>query len=359
MSYLRGPLTRNQIKGLMDPYKALQVPAALPAAAPAAVTAITAAPGATTASGGRPSLPPEVTQFFVPLRGRVDDTFYKPVLAGAAKVHFVDAKLKIDTTGSGMWMTPVTREAVPVDWEVADQVELAASDLDKEPATGTSFLELPPAASRAKSYVDWSRDFVDWLYRNQVLTLFRSPSTGLTSRVDETEQDFRIRATQVAREKRDDATEVLRKRYASKLDSLEQKLLKAQQTVAKQESQARQAQMNTAVSVGSTLLGALFGRRRGTTAINQAARGIGRSMDEGGDVGRAQETVRAVQQQISELEAELEQEVAALESKMDPVTETLETIEVRPKKANIDPQLVALVWAPYRRDEAGGSEPAW
>jgi prefoldin subunit 5 len=181
----------------------------------------------------------------------------------------------------------------------------------------------------------------------------------LTSRVDETEQDFRIRATQVAREKRDDATEVLRKRYASKLDSLEQKLLKAQQTVAKQESQARQAQMNTAVSVGSTLLGALFGRRRGTTAINQAARGIGRSMDEGGDVGRAQETVRAVQQQISELEAELEQEVAALESKMDPVTETLETIEVRPKKANIDPQLVALVWAPYRRDEAGGSEPAW
>jgi DNA-binding protein YbaB len=77
-------------------------------------------------------------------------------------------------------------------------------------------------------------------------------------------------------------------------------------------------------------------------------------MDEGGDVGRAQETVRAVQQQISELEAELEQEVAALESKMDPVTETLETIEVRPKKANIDPQLVRSCGHPTGETRLGG-----
>ncbi len=356
MSYLRGPLTRNQIKSLMDPYKAAQAPATAATAAPLAVTA---APPAGAATGGRPSLAPEIQQYFVPLRGRTEGIVYKPVLVGAAKVHFADAKLKVDATESGVWATPITAEAVPVDWEVAEPIEVAISDLDKEPVDGTGFIDLPVAAGRAKSYTDWTRDFVDWLYRNQVLQLYRSPSTGLTSRVAETEQDFRIRAAQAAREKRDEATAALRKRYAVKLDRLEEKLLKAQQTVAKQESQARQAQMNTAVSVGSTLLGALFGRRRGTTAISQAARGIGRSVDEGGDVGRAQETVRSVQQQIAELEAELEQEVATLESKIDPVTETLETLEVRPKKTSIDPQLVALVWAPYRQEEAGPATPAW
>ncbi len=356
MSYLRGPLTRNQIKSLMEPYKATQPAVEAPVAAPVAAAA---APAATAAAGGRPSLPPEIRQLFVPLRGRTEGTVYKPVLLGAAKVHFADSKLKIDTVQSGVWVTSITNDAVPVDWEVADRIDLTASDLDKEPLDGPSFIELPPAASRARSYTEWSRDFVDWLYRNQNLPVLRSPSTGLISKVGETEQDFRIRALQVARELRDEETVALRKRYATKLDSLEQKLLKAKQTVAKQESQARQAQMNTAVSVGSTLLGALFGRRRGTTAISQAARGIGRSMDEGGDVGRAQETVRSVEQQISELEAELQQEVAALESKIDPVTETLDTIEVRPKKTGIDPQLVALVWAPYRRDESGVSVPAW
>lgn len=87
----------------------------------------------------------------------------------------------------------------------------------------------------------------------------------------ETEQEFRIRTAHAVREQRDTAVAALRKRYESRLDSLEQRLLKAQQTVAKQESQARQAQVNTAVTVGSSLLGALFGNRRSSTAINQAA----------------------------------------------------------------------------------------
>lgn len=358
MSYLCGPLTRTQIKSLMDPYKARQAPTAVAAPSSAAVTSA-AAPAVAQTAGSRPSLSPEIVQYFVPLRGRTEGTFYKPLLVGAARVHFTDTKFKIDTTVSGVWATPITQEAVPVDWETAGKIDLAVSDLDKEPVTGTSFAELPPAANRAKSYVDWRRGLVDWLYRNQTLQLFSSPSTRLVSRVGETEQEFRIRTAHAVREQRDTAVAALRKRYESRLDSLEQRLLKAQQTVAKQESQARQAQVNTAVTVGSSLLGALFGNRRSSTAINQAARGIGRSMGEGGDVGRAQESARAVQEQINKLESELEQEIAALESKMDPVSETLETIEIRPKKTNIDPQLVALTWAPYRRNDTGGSEPAW
>ena len=78
----------------------------------------------------------------------------------------------------------------------------------------------------------------------------------------------------------------------------------------------------------------------------QAVRAAGRAAKEYSDVGRADETVEMVDQQLQELNAQFEAEVAALDSKVDPTTEVFETITVRPKKTGISVQLVALGWKP-------------
>jgi hypothetical protein len=66
MSYLRGPLTRAQIKTLMDTRRG-----AAPAGATTAAPAKSARPATAAATGGseRPLLPPDVPQHFVPPRG--------------------------------------------------------------------------------------------------------------------------------------------------------------------------------------------------------------------------------------------------------------------------------------------------
>jgi hypothetical protein len=51
-----------------------------------------------------------------------------------------------------------------------------------------------------------------------------------------------------------------------------------------------------------------------------------------------------VAQELAGLNAQFAAEVAALESKVDPATEVLEPIVVRPKKTAITVQLVALGW---------------
>src|SRR5262245_64250507 len=97
-----------------------------------------------------------------------------------------------------------------------------------------------------------------------------------------------------------------------------------------------QAGVQTAISVGATVLGALFGRKAiSATTIGKAttaARTAGRTMKQAGDVGRAKETVEAVQQQIQDLDGELQSELAASEAAADPATEKLETVSLRPKK---------------------------
>lgn len=366
LSYLRGPLTRNQIKTLMDPLKAVQPPAAAPSVSTGVAPVAAARVSAPVASAGqRPTVAPEVPQFFVPTRGGVpggSTALYRPNIYGAAKVNFADAKTKIDVTQDIAFVTPITDEAIPVAWEKAEPINVPASDLEKAPAESAQFADLPAAAGKAKNYAAWQKDLVTWLYGTQKIELFRSPSTKVVSNPGESERDFRIRLQQTTREERDDQVEMLRQKYAPKDAALQDRIRRAQEAVAREKSQADQAKVQTAISMGTTLLNVFMGRKAVSASTlgraTTAARGMSRSMKESQDVGRAAENVEALQQQRAELNAELEAQVAELQSRADPLKEGLETITIKPKKTNINVQLCALVWAPYWRD-AQGTKSAW
>ena len=179
----------------------------------------------------------------------------------------------------------------------------------------------------------------------------------------EAERDFRVRLQQSARERRDEAVEKLRQKYAPKLASRQERLRRAQQTVEREAEQAKHQQVQTAISVGATLLGAFAGRKvLGTSTLGRAttaARGASRSLKEQQDIGRAKETVETIQQELADLDAEFKAMTEEMESKLDPLTETLETITIKPKKSEISVQMVALAWAPFWQGAGGEARPAW
>jgi hypothetical protein len=214
ISYLRGPLTRAQIKELMAARRE-SIPAAPPPVAATSAKMADASP--------RPVLPSEIAEYFVPARGAAPDgctLLYQPELLGAAQVRFVDAKRGVDSTRVLILLTPIENAAVAVNWENSSEAELELDELERAPEEGALFGSLPAAASKAKSYAPWSRDLVNWLYGSHALELLRSPSLGEISRVDESERDFRIRLQQAAREKRDASVDKLRKSYAPRISAL-------------------------------------------------------------------------------------------------------------------------------------------
>ncbi len=345
LSYLRGPLTRAQIKTLMDPRRAAGEPKA--EAAPERK----AAP----ASGGpRPVLAPGVSQLFVPARGAGGELVYRASVLGEADVYFADGKRGVSTTRR---VARVATFAAPLDWSTGEDPGFAVEDLDSEPEAGAGF-EDPGGALGSKSSDGWTRDFSAWIYREATVDLFQSPSSGVVSKPGESEADFRGRLQQDAREKRDSAADRLRERYAAKLASLQERLRRAQQAVGREKQESIQAGVQTAISVGATVLGAIFGRKAvSATTIGKAttaARSAGRTMKQAGDVQRAEETEGAIRQQIQALEDELQTELAAQAAATDPASEALEKVSLRPKKTDITVRRVGLVWLPYR-----GSDPAW
>lgn len=394
MSYLRGPLTRSQIKTLTTerteathaappaPPQSSPAPvlsggesssiapaaaSAAPAAAPRGGTA-RAAPVAVAdvASGGwrRPVLPPDIAQFFIPARTRgADEVVYRPMLLGCAKVYFADAKLGVQWDQAAMYVATISSGPVAVDWDQAERTTLTEQDVEDEPLPAARFDPLPVDAGKPRSYDAWKRSFAAMLYRNERLELYKSPAFKLSSKAGESERDFRLRVMQAAREARDAQLERLRGKYAPKFAALQERLRKAEQQVVVQQAQATEAKAATAVSFGSAILGALLGRKVASVGnigrASTAARRVGRSMRESGDVGRAQENAQALRQQLAVLEAAFEDEARTLGGPADPMHEELDRVDVKPKKSDIAVRTVVLVWAPHGVASGGEPVPLW
>ncbi|HWF89998.1 MAG TPA: hypothetical protein VN659_14230, partial [Pyrinomonadaceae bacterium] len=355
LSYLRGPLTRAQIKLLMDPLKATAVTPARAAAATAPAPVASAA-GKTE----RAILPPDISQYYIPVRssGEANATLtYHPMLLGTAEIHYSSSKT-IEMTQQLNLLAAFADGPAGLDWAQAVAIDLPVEDLEAEPQAGAQFAEVPSEATKVKSYATWRKDLASWIYRNQRLELMESPALEIVSNPGESERDFRVRLQQLAREQRDEAVEKLRQKYAPKLEVLEDRKRRAEQAVEREREQAQGQKVQTAISFGATLLSSFLGRKRTSVSTlgraTTAARGVSRSMKEASDVDRAEDNVEAIAQRLAELEADFQAETKALEQSFDPQTEQLEKVSLKPTKANITVKVLTLAWAPYWNDK-----PAW
>ncbi|HEU4833109.1 MAG TPA: DUF87 domain-containing protein [Pyrinomonadaceae bacterium] len=354
LSYLRGPLTRAQIKLLMDPLKATTAP-------PPAATVSTPAPVASAPpKSERAVLPPDVSQYYIPVRSSGDANAtltYHPMLLGAAEVRYSNSKT-VEMTQQLNLLAAFADGPAGLDWSQATAIDLPVEDLESEPEPNAQFAEGPADATKARNYASWRKDLASWIYRNQRLELLESPTLEIVSNPGENERDFRVRLQQIAREQRDEAVEKLRRKYAPKFEVLEDRKRRAEQAVERETEQAKGQKMQTAISFGATLLSSFLGRKRTSMSTigraTTAARGVGRSMKEASDVERAQENVESLSQKLADLEADFQAETRALERSNDPQTEQLETVSLKPTKANIAVKVLTLAWAPYWNDK-----PAW
>lgn len=156
--------------------------------------------------------------------------------------------------------------------------------------------------------------------------------------------------------------DALRARYGPKIAALEERMRKAEQKVEKEKGDVRQAGVQTALSLGATLLGAFMGRKKlSTGTIGRASttmRSGMRTAKEKADIAAAEENLDALRGQKEALEGEFTAEMQALEGSADPTRQAVEPAPLKPRKADIRVRLVALVWFPCRKGPDGRVVPA-
>jgi DNA helicase HerA-like ATPase len=336
LSYLRGPLTREDLRRL-------RTPAAADAPAQAAEAARAAAPPE---PGGaeRPLLPPQIEQVFLPSPAGAPS--YRPALLAEAQVHYASPAHGVDAWERVRLLVPFLAGDGRPGFE--DARTLGADEpLAREPAPGARFGALPPDAARPARYAGFGRELRSHLQRERPLRLLRCAAPELVSRPGEGEGEFRVRLRERLREERDRALERLRGEYARRIEQARDRIESARRRLDREGDQYRDQKLQTAVSVGAGVLGALFGRRsRGLGAATTAARAAGRAARERSDVGRAEDQVRDAEEALAALERELEERLEALRARLREDALPLEEIRVAPRKGDLSLERVALAWEP-------------
>ena len=371
MSYLAGPLDREQLRAL-----AKAAPEIPDAASDGARKASSEGDGRATASlttaaapvptpvgkegddgdtakaavarSSAPVLAPTIAQVFFPFTGSLSSFVYQPALLGEGRAFVEDAKRGVSERVDLALLARFDAGG-SIDWLAAERVEVAAGAIADRPAAGGRFAGLPARASRPESYAKWQRDLATALARTATVTLRRSRALGELSRPGEDERAFRIRLAEIARERRDAEVAAIRERYAKRVAALEERVRRAETRIDAEKEQASAQKLSSILSGAASVAGMLFGRRKLSASnvgrVGTAVRSFGRSSKESGDVERAEEGAEALRAQLGELRDELEKAVATVAGT--PLgTEELEEVVVRPKKTDVEVRRLALAWVP-------------
>jgi hypothetical protein len=391
-SYLRGPLTRPQVSQLMAPRKAapppapVEVVAASPEeAAPSPVVAplptaqatpaepVQAPAPAPAAPAGfyptPPTIDPNVNQVYLPLalddqaatRSLAEQTgrqirpesiqlVYEPAILGVATVRFADRKRQIDTLVEKMLVAPVHEGVTAVDWSDAEPLSLTVRDLRRQSEPGRAdvgpfFADAPEQANRASKLDRMRRDLSDWLYYNARLTIQGHTELGVYQKPDERERDFKIRLQQVARERRDQEVDKVRRQVAVQLDRLNARLRKQEQSLATAQADHSARKQQEMIGIGETVLSWVLGGKsmRGLSSAASKRRMTARV---GMQVEQTEQEIAELKKAVAELEEQVKEQTDEITLKWAQLIDDLTSEELTPRRTDVDVQLVALAWLP-------------
>lgn len=372
LSYLSGPMTRAQISSLMAPFQQTQAANATPHL-PSKIAKINPQEQQLISStepevNFLPVLPPEVEQKFVVVSRRLASeakVLYRPSLLAHGVVHYVDSKSNVDSwiDLKCLLMLNAQEDLGRDPWGEADVLAEDHFEIQSTAEPHARFSAVPAECSRKTVWKSWTSSFKSYLYREQRLALKYSPDLKEYSHPDDRDGDLLARIRQLAREKRDLEVEKLRKKYDSKFDSIQDRVRRAEARVAEEKEQANSSTVAAVVSIGSSILGTLFSRKKfSATNLSRAGttmRSASRAADQRSDIQRAEAEVLELQADLKSLEEELEEAVQQITHEFSDGELELEKYEIKPRKSDIAVDSILLLWIPYRISSDGILEPAF
>ncbi len=371
MSYLRGPLTRAQIRQLAPP----EVAAAPAAPVPSPLMAAPAS--APPASAGRspvpPTLPAEIPQVFLPaavtLEWALHDheqrtgrtvlvtarrLVYRPRLLAMGTVHLTDEKIGLHQTERVVRLLDPPPPPAQPDWEEG-KVGIAPESLSPRPLGEGEYDPLPSPMAQAAQYARWSRLFAEYLYRRIRLTLWHNPALKMYGRPGESERDFRRRCEDVARARRDEEVAQVRARYEKQMARIRQQMWREQQELAQDQVELEARKREEMLSYGEAALN-LLTRRRPSYMISSVSRKRRLTQQAEAEVRESEETLQVLQKQLDDLTARMEKEIEAVGDRWVAALEETRRVEVAPRRTDVGVDYCGLAWAPFWEAEGRDGE---
>ncbi len=327
LSYLKGPLKRQEIATLMASQRARFD-------ASKVQQALKTPKGATTAIQ---PIDDSITQYFEP--DPTSRNQYHASLGAKGSVHFYQQRRGIDLVKEVEYHLMLDESMVTLPWEEALQEQLPFEKFPQNPPSQVSCTSVPDIVLHDKGLKKAIKELKEHLYREEALTLYRTTKPKLESTVGESRADFMVRLQDLLNEKKEEEIEKLQERYEKKEKRLQERLNRAKERLEKEEADST----SSMIEAGIAVLGALFGRSS-STKIGRAVSKGSKILKERGDMSRAEARVAELMDEMEALEYELEEKIDEIAQKYMIENYEVSEVKIKPRKSDIDVALCALVW---------------
>jgi len=328
LSYLKGPLKRDEVAALMEVQKSVQG-----MEEKGVETLVRKSDGL----GIFQNIDASIPQYYEP--DPTGQNVFVPMLGAKAKVYFFNRSKGIDEEKEIMLGLELDARQQQLSWEEAREEETDFTNLPHIAPKNAQFYDLPKTILEDRGLRHAIRELKSYLYQEERLELYRCRSPKLESRPGESRSDFIVSVRVAVGQKKEEEIEKLKTRYAAKEKVLQNRLLRAQERVAKESSDST----SSMIEMGISILGALFGKATPTKIGRTISKG-GRILKEHGEMSRAEERVAKVQDDIDALNDELEEKIERLSEKYDVENCEVETFMIKPRRTDIDVESCAIVW---------------
>lgn len=339
LSYLKGPLSKEGIQKLMAEKKASLLDSLH-------VTQ-KATPKKETFSQGfpKPIVPNSLEQRYL-YTSQSEHYDMQPHLYMSCTVHFVDAAKRIDKTCELGYITPLKESMHAIEIPLAEKRESFIYETKER--TNSSFFPIPACVQNERALKLLYKEFTDFIYRDAKLTLFKNDALKLTSKQDESLSDFKIRVQDRLNETIDDAVLKLQDRYRKNEDSLKTKLNQLYVKLEKEKAQASAATTDTLISIGTSILGAFFGKsiasKTNIGKIATGARGATRVLRERNDITYVEDEIVQLEADVGALKSLLEKEIESIQASNQLSSFVIEESHLTPRRTDIFQVSLSLVW---------------
>ncbi len=366
MAYLKGPITRTQLRELNQLVNAGPVSergdgrAGSVPTLPAEEDVTAGVKESLVGSQTKPAVPGGVGEYFLPNNqtaaaalkeaGRQGDDLqpvgilYRPVLVAQAQVRFSKYHLDSMHTYTAFVEEPDPRAGLDWDEYMVDAIEVG--DLDHAPAPQARFsaLEAPLSDSRALKALD--DDFIEYLYHKAELRVPYNPGLDLVADPDMGKAEFRIACSTAARKARDDEIDKIKERYLKKMKAIQVKLEKEQRELSEDEAEFNARKMEEMATHFENVLG-LFGGSRSSRRVSSSLTKRRLTAKAKADIAESQDAIEGFKAELMELEGEMAEEIDEIEDRWEEIAATIEDKVFTTYKKDIRLELFGVGWLPY------------
>ncbi len=325
LSYLKGPLKRDEIKALMSLQKSQVVK-----------KVIKQEIKQRDLSQSRSAYNGEFKQYY----DVISSKDLAPFLKFDTEIFYHNASKGIDQTDELSYELEIYEEGI-------DLAQLYRSDISTQrlstlPPSDAKYASLPTELLERNADKSLHVKILNYLYNNSSLQMYRVRSPRLESKPKESLSAFKVRFQDLLNQKRDEAISKLQERYEKKEARLASRIERAEAKLDKEESDVSAKTTDTILSASLAIFGTFFGGRSRSfgSAISKGMR----ISKEKADVARVQKDIKKYQQHYRELQEELEDKVDELQSKFELQNYEIQEYQIRPKKRDIAVKDISLIW---------------